>query len=72
MKKSEMLDIIDGILLDEALPLLRGIDKRILGALEKAGMEPPKATFLLEAGQGQFISRRLNKWEKEDEKKEGN
>lgn len=46
MKRSEALDIIDGILIDHELPVLQGISKEILGALEKAGMLPPRANVL--------------------------
>jgi hypothetical protein len=36
MKRSEALDIIDDVLYKHDLPLLQGIDKEILGRLEKA------------------------------------
>lgn len=41
MKRSDALDIIDGVLLEHELPLLQGISKEILGKLERAGMLPP-------------------------------
>lgn len=37
MKRSEVLDIIDGILIDHELPVLEGISKEILSKLESIG-----------------------------------
>jgi hypothetical protein len=41
MKRSDALEIIDTVLYEHELPLLQGIDKEILGRLERAGMLPP-------------------------------
>lgn len=60
-----MLNIIDTILYEHELPLLQGIDKEILGALEKAGMKPP----LTEKAVDSFGSK-YNGWDLEDEKLE--
>lgn len=45
MKRSEMIDIIDGVLIDHDLPVLQGISKEILGLIEQSGMLPPPQTF---------------------------
>jgi DNA-directed RNA polymerase sigma subunit (sigma70/sigma32) len=37
MKRSEVIDIIDGILIDHELPVLQGISKQILSKLESLG-----------------------------------
>lgn len=39
MKRSEVLDIIDGILIDHQLPVLQGISKEILSKLESIGFQ---------------------------------
>ncbi len=45
MKRSEVLDIIDDILIDHELPVLQGISKEILSRLESAGMRPPERCY---------------------------
>jgi hypothetical protein len=73
MKRSEALDIIDGILIDHQLPVLQGISKEILGSLEKAGMLPPlgQEKEVLPPTYGNavvdiYCTRRERKWDDEN------
>jgi len=50
MKRSEVIDIIDGILIENNLPVLNGVAKEILKALEAAGMQPTGFTARLSTG----------------------
>lgn len=61
MKRSEALDIIDGILIDHELPILSGISKEILSSLEQAGILPPVRDRIIE---GHLCEE--NSWEPED------
>lgn len=65
MKRSEMLDLIDGILIDHDLPVLQGISKEILGTLEKAGMQPPSRPNDYGALNSQGVVTLINEWEHE-------
>jgi len=40
MKRDELLDLIDGVLIENDLPVLNGVAKEILRRLEEAGMRP--------------------------------
>ena len=50
MKRSDAIDIIDGILIDHNLPVLNGAAKEILAALERAGMTPPSYQAVFATG----------------------
>ena len=45
MKRSEILDIIYGILIDHEVSVLQGISKEILSQVEFAGMSPPERCY---------------------------
>lgn len=77
MKRSEALEIIDTILHEHDLPLLQGIDKEILGALEKAGMLPPARyrehnwhELGITYSDWLQLPSKVNEWEKEDNEQE--
>jgi hypothetical protein len=67
MKRSEALDIIDTVLYEHELPLLQGIDKEILGMLERAGMLPPHNKTAQAMSGSVTPSVGCCQWEPEDE-----